>query len=109
VISTRAAHVPPGNARLSPVYRNPLLCSRWICLRATAVCQRPNVGGKVHNVLFVATEHDSVYAFDADQNQQLWKASLLDTATKTLYVVSQILEKGAWGKQAARPQHADGY
>src|ERR1700753_3995002 len=39
-----------------------------------------NIGGKAHNVLFVATEHDSVYAFDADQNLQLWKASLLDTA-----------------------------
>jgi hypothetical protein len=90
-----------------------------------------NIGGKVHNVLFVATEHDSVYAFDADQNLQLWKASLLDaahgavagattvpspnvgtndivpeigitatpvidTASKTLYVVSKTLEKGAY-------------
>ena len=89
------------------------------------------IGGKVHNVVFVATEHDSVYAFDADQNVQLWKASLLDTAhgaatgattipsanlgtndivpeigitgtpvidtaTKTLYLVSQTLEKGAY-------------
>jgi hypothetical protein len=90
-----------------------------------------NIGGKVHNVVFVATEHDSVYAFDADQNLQLWKASLLDaahgattgattipsanlgtndivpeigitgtpvidTSTKTLYVVSQTLEKGTY-------------
>jgi hypothetical protein len=30
-----------------------------------------------HNVLFVATEHDSVYAFDADSGTQLWKVSLL--------------------------------
>jgi hypothetical protein len=36
-------------------------------------------GGK-HNVLFVATQHDSVFAFDADQNLQLWQASLIDTA-----------------------------
>jgi len=30
-----------------------------------------------HNVLFVATEHDSVYAFDADSGTQLWNVSLL--------------------------------
>lgn len=35
------------------------------------------VGGKRHNVLYVATEHDSVYAFDADSGSVLWQASLL--------------------------------
>jgi hypothetical protein len=36
-----------------------------------------------HNVLFVATEHDSVYAFDADRlgDPPLWQVSLLDTQT----------------------------
>ena len=72
------------------------------------------VNGAQHNVLFVATENDSVYAFDADNGNQtpLWKTALLetnetpltnasiqpyqgitgtpviDTSTKTLYVVS---------------------
>jgi Chitobiase/beta-hexosaminidase C-terminal domain len=39
-----------------------------------------NVSGITHNVVYVATEHDSVFAFDADRSQQLWKASLLDAA-----------------------------
>jgi len=39
-----------------------------------------SIAGKTHNVLIIATQHDSVYAFDADQNVQLWKASLIDTA-----------------------------
>ena len=36
-----------------------------------------------HNVLFVATEHDSVYAFDADSGTQLWKVSLLPAGETT--------------------------
>jgi outer membrane protein assembly factor BamB len=35
------------------------------------------VAGAVHNVLYVATEHDSVYAFEADTGAVLWKSSLL--------------------------------
>jgi Immunoglobulin I-set domain len=35
------------------------------------------VAGANHNVVFVATEHDSVYAFDADTRTILWQVSLL--------------------------------
>jgi hypothetical protein len=36
-----------------------------------------SVGGGTHNVLYVVTEHDSVYAFDADSETVLWQVSLL--------------------------------
>jgi hypothetical protein len=41
--------------------------------------------GTVHNVFFIATENDSVYAFDADSNggadaSPLWHVSLIDAA-----------------------------
>ncbi|HEY2809765.1 MAG TPA: immunoglobulin domain-containing protein, partial [Steroidobacteraceae bacterium] len=36
-----------------------------------------HVGGAAHNVVFVATENDSVYAFDADNGAVLWKVSLV--------------------------------
>ena len=35
------------------------------------------VAGALHNVLYVATEPDSVYAFDADTGAIIWKVSLL--------------------------------
>jgi hypothetical protein len=41
------------------------------------------LGGATHNVLFVATEHDSVYAFDADAGTLLWKVSLLGAGETT--------------------------
>ncbi|HEX4230857.1 MAG TPA: hypothetical protein VHZ07_19420 [Bryobacteraceae bacterium] len=37
--------------------------------------EMPNRG--LWNVLFVATEHDSLYAFDADTGQQFWRVQLL--------------------------------
>ena len=71
------------------------------------------IKGAVHNVLYVATEHDSVYAFDADTyGAPLWQVPLLqsgetpaggtvtpyqgitstpviDPSTNTIYVVSE--------------------
>jgi hypothetical protein len=41
------------------------------------------VAGGTHNVVFVATEHDSVYAFDSDTGAQLWRVSMLGSGETT--------------------------
>src|SRR5262249_29622582 len=38
------------------------------------------INGGTHNVVFAATEHDSVYAFDGDGGGQLWHRSFIDPA-----------------------------
>ncbi len=40
-----------------------------------------SIGGGTHNVVFVATQHDSLYAFDADASPCVtyWQVNLLDT------------------------------
>ena len=46
-----------------------------------------NINGAIHNVVFVATEHDSVYAFDADNpavQNPLWQVSLIPAGMQTV-------------------------
>jgi len=54
----------------SPIYTQPL----WVA--------NLTINSTSHNVVFVATTNDSLYAFDADASPcvQLWKVNLLDSA-----------------------------
>jgi hypothetical protein len=40
-------------------------------------------GNGTHNILIAATEHDSVYAFDADSGATIWQTSMLKTGEAT--------------------------
>jgi len=54
-----------------------------------------SIGGVKHNVVFVATENDSAYAFDADTGTQLWKVSLVpagETVASELPQVCDVIE-----------------
>lgn len=39
-----------------------------------------SIGGAMHNMVYVATENESVFAFDADTGAQLWQISVIDAA-----------------------------
>ena len=47
------------------------------------------INGVSHNVVYIATEHDQVYAFDVNSGQQLWVNNLLVTIG-TQYIVTPI-------------------
>jgi len=48
-----------------------------------------NIAGGTHNVLYVATEHDSLYAIDADNGTILWQQSFINPATGITSVPSE--------------------
>ena len=51
------------------------------------------VNGATHNVVYVATENDSVYAYDADSGTLLWQVSLLgsgEAPSDPVYGCSQV-------------------
>ena len=48
------------------------------------------IGGGTHNVLYVATEHDSVYAIDADSGAIYWQVSLIPAGGSTLNSSSDV-------------------
>ena len=62
-----------------------------------------NIGGGTHNVVYVATQHDSVYAFDADgaRTSAYWKKSFIDPANGITTVPgSSVGVTNEWGATA---------
>jgi hypothetical protein len=43
-----------------------------------------SIGGGTHNVVYVATEHDSVFAVDADAGTLYWQTSLIPSGGSTV-------------------------
>jgi hypothetical protein len=47
------------------------------------VLSNVSVGGGTHNVVYVATQHDTIYAFDADTGKAYWQKSLIPAGGST--------------------------
>src|SRR5271157_2558722 len=48
------------------------------------------INGTAHNVVYVATEHDQVYAFDVNSGQKLWQVSFLASGS-ALTIITPVL------------------
>ncbi len=48
------------------------------------------VGGAKHNVAFLATMHDSVYAFDADTGATLWRVSFVSADANAVPLITTV-------------------
>jgi len=44
------------------------------------------ISGKAHNVVYIATEHDQVYAFDVNSKQKLWQANFLASSSPGIII-----------------------
>ncbi len=84
--NTNETALTPANVNVNSFGKLFSLTVDEYCVCTATLCPRTDDGdGLVHNVLFVATENDSIYAFDADSNgganaNPIWQISLLDTA-----------------------------
>jgi hypothetical protein len=68
-----------GNVRSASFGLLHLLAADGLVDAAPLVVSKLAIGGALHNVVYVATENDSVYAYDADSGALLQHASLLGT------------------------------
>jgi outer membrane protein assembly factor BamB len=49
-----------------------------------------SIGGSTHNVLYVATDHDTLYAIDADNGTIYWQFSLIPTSGATVNSITDL-------------------
>lgn len=87
--NTRETTLTQSNVNAAQFGRQAVLNVRGFVYAQPLYVPNVNINGVPRNVVFVATEHDQVYAFDANSGQQLWVKNLL-ISTGALIQVNPI-------------------
>jgi|SRR5579862_6456993 len=75
--NTHETILTPANVNSTQFGRQAVLNVRGFVYAQPLYVPNVNINGVRHNVVYVATEHDQVYAFDVNTGQQLWTKNLL--------------------------------
>ncbi len=80
--NTNETLLTPGNVNSSGFGHRFSVPVDYVVMAQPLYVPNVNIPGQgTHNVIYVVTQMDSVYAIDADTGQQLWQASMLNGGT----------------------------
>ena len=88
--NTNETILTPSNVNVSQFGRKMVFPVQGYVYAQPLYVPNLTIGGTSHNVLFVATEHDQLYAFDVSSGQTLWHTNFLANSGLQL-VVSPVL------------------
>lgn len=75
--NTHETVLTPSNVNVSTFGRKSLFLVQGYVYAQPLYVPNVNINGTSHNIVFVATEHDQVYAFDVNTGHQLWETNFL--------------------------------
>ncbi|HSY11570.1 MAG TPA: pyrrolo-quinoline quinone [Verrucomicrobiae bacterium] len=75
--NTNETTLTPSNVNVSQFGRKMVFPVEGFVYAQPLYVPNVNINGTLHNVLYVVTEHDQVYAFDVATGAQLWQKNLL--------------------------------
>ncbi|MGA2371084.1 MAG: pyrrolo-quinoline quinone [Candidatus Korobacteraceae bacterium] len=88
--NTQETILTPTNVNVSQFGRKTVFTVEGFVYAQPLYLPNLTIGGTSHDVLFVATEHDQLYAFDVNSGQQLWHTNFLAAGSGPLLVVSTV-------------------
>jgi hypothetical protein len=88
--NTQETILTPGNVNVSQFGRLKVFNVTGYVYAQPLYVPNVDINGVMHNVVYIATEHDQVYAFDVNSGAQLWNKNLLITVNP-LTLVTPVL------------------